>query len=365
MTKISTLAARPRAWLARNRAKVMQAGRMTVASLLTFALAGGLGLPQSFWAVITALIVTQSSLGSSLKAAVDRFLGSVLGAIYGGAVALTIPHQSGVASAFALVVAVAPLSVAAAHSAGFRIAPITAVIVLLSTTGSTLGPIAFAVDRILEVGLGCAVGLAVSHLVVPAHASRVVRNQAARTARLLAQQLDALGRHDDAAIDAQGLPLATRRSLDRLETLVAEAARERRSRLAAAPDAEPLARTLMRLRHDVVVLRRATREADLGPALETPWADASAAAARRLRGIADSLEAGQPPSRDEAALPAAIEAYRGAIDEMRRRQLTRALSTDVVGQIFWIAFSLDQMRRNLDDLAERAAETVAVMRDAA
>ncbi|ACL59260.1 FUSC family protein [Methylobacterium nodulans] len=359
MTIRSHVATRLSTWLSRNRAKLIQAGRMTVSSLLTFALAAGMNLPQSFWAVITALIVTQSSLGSSLKAALDRFLGSVLGAVYGGAVALAIPHQGGVASAIALVVAVAPLSVAAARSAGFRVAPITAVIVLLSTTGSTLGPVAFALDRILEVGLGCAVGLAVSLLVVPAHASRAVRGQAARTARLLAEQLDALGRRDDAAIDAQGLPLATRRSLDRLETLVAEAARERRSRLAAAPDAEPLARTLMRLRHDAVMLRRAAREADLGPDLATPWAEAAAAAARRLRAIADGLEAGTAPPGDDTVFPAAIDAYRAAIDDMRRQHLTRTLSSDVVGRIFWIAFSLDQMRRNLDDLAERAAESAA------
>ncbi len=57
---------------------------MTVASLATFVLAEALGLPQGYWAVITALIVTQSSVGGSLKAAFDRFLGSVIGACYGG-----------------------------------------------------------------------------------------------------------------------------------------------------------------------------------------------------------------------------------------------------------------------------------------
>ncbi|MGY2047183.1 FUSC family protein [Methylobacterium sp. JK268] len=349
-------AARLAVWLSRNRAKVIQAGRMTVASLTTFLLAEALGLPQGFWAVITALIVTQSSVGSSIKAAIDRFLGSVLGAVYGGAVALAVPHHGGVETVLALVLAIAPLSLAAAQSAGFRIAPITAVIVLLSTTGSTLGPIAFALDRMLEVGLGCAIGLAVSLLVAPSRASRLVGIQAARTARLLADQLDALGRRDDAGIDAQGLPLAARRSLDRLETLVAEAAREMRSRLASAPDPEPLARTLMRLRHDVVVLRRAVREADLGPDLAEPWARAARAAAARLRAVAAALEDGTAAPAEDPAFPDAIAAYRAAIDAMRERHLTRDLSTDVVGQIFWIAFSLDQLRRNLDDLAERAAE---------
>src|SRR5690348_1060357 len=132
---------------------------MTASALTTFALVSVLGLPQGFWAVITALIVTQGSVGGSLKAALDRFVGSVFGAVYGGAVAFAIPHDAGAGRAVALVVAVAPLSVMAAFSAGFRVAPITAVIVLLGTSGATLGPFGFAVDRILEIGLGCAVAI--------------------------------------------------------------------------------------------------------------------------------------------------------------------------------------------------------------
>ena len=105
-------------WLSRNRSKLVQALRMTASSLATFALAEALGLPQEFWAVITALIVTQSNVGGSLKAALDRFTGSLLGAVYGGGVAFMIPHADGLTRAAALVVAVAPLSFMAAYSAG-------------------------------------------------------------------------------------------------------------------------------------------------------------------------------------------------------------------------------------------------------
>ena len=177
-----------------HRPEVVQALRMTASSLAAFGLASAFGLPQGFWAVITALIVTQGNVGGSLKAAFDRFAGSVCGAVYGGAVAFAIPHGDGALSrAVALVVAVAPLSVLAASSAGFRVAPITAIIVLLGTAGATLGPLGFALDRILEVGLGCAVGLLASVLVVPARASRSLLDAAARVTRLLAQQLEMLG----------------------------------------------------------------------------------------------------------------------------------------------------------------------------
>src|SRR5436309_11073437 len=55
------------------------------------------------------------------------------------------------------------------------------------------------------------------------------------------------GRDDASAIRAVGMT--------RLETLVGEAARERRSHLAAdSPDPEPVFRTVLRLRHDLVML---------------------------------------------------------------------------------------------------------------
>ncbi|MFH6781038.1 MULTISPECIES: FUSC family protein [Methylobacterium] len=346
--------------LDRQRPRLTQGLRMTAASLATFVLAEALRLPQGYWAVITALIVTQGSVGGSLKAAFDRFLGSVLGACYGGAVAFAIPHHGGASTFAALFVAVAPLTFAATVSAGFRIAPITAIIVLLSTTGSTLGPIAFALDRIFEIGLGCVVGLAVSLGLVPARASRAVTQQAAGLARLLAGQLEALARLDaEETPEAKALPPAVRRSLSRLETVAGEAARERRSRLSAAPDPDPLLRTLMRLRHDLVLLRRAVAEADadvLRVHIAEAWRAAANAAAARLRDLAEALAAGRRPAGDDAALLAAIAGYREAIDGMRRRQVTRTLPTDGVGRIFWLAFTLEQLRRNLDDLAARAED---------
>lgn len=138
--------------LSRQRPKLVHAWRMTAAALATFALAVALGPPQGFWAVVTALIVTQGNVGGSLKAAGERFAESVFGAVYGGAVAFVIPHGDVLGRAVALVVAVAPLSVLAAASAGFRVAPITAIIVLLGIAGATLGPLEFAIERIVEVG---------------------------------------------------------------------------------------------------------------------------------------------------------------------------------------------------------------------
>ncbi|MBV8353456.1 MAG: FUSC family protein [Verrucomicrobia bacterium] len=50
-----------------------------IATTLAYALATALGQPQSYWAVLTAIIVTQTSIGGSLKAAIDRLVGSICG----------------------------------------------------------------------------------------------------------------------------------------------------------------------------------------------------------------------------------------------------------------------------------------------
>lgn len=353
-----------RVWhgLLRHRPLAVHALRMTASSLTAFALASAFGLPQGFWAVVTALIVTQSSVGGSLKAAFDRFAGSVCGAVYGGAVAWAIPHGGDLGRAVALVVAVAPLSVLAASSAGFRVAPITAIIVLLGGAGASLGPLGFAIDRILEVGLGCAVGLLASVLVAPARASRSVLDAAAGVAGLLAGQLEALDRPDgQAPPDLAATASAVRKGLGKLESLVGEAARERRSRLARGPDPAPLLRTLLRLRHDVVMLRRAAgapwHEA-VRDRLARPWSDAARAGAGRLRDLGDALAERRAPAPSD--VPAgAVAAYESALDAVLRHDPARALPVEEVERLFGIGFALDQFRRDLDDLAERARELAA------
>src|SRR3981189_1945567 len=75
--------------------------RVTVAAFGALAIATALNLMLPLWAVLTALIVTQMSVGRSLKATRDYMFGTVGGAIYGGAIAVLIPH-SGAAGLLAL-----------------------------------------------------------------------------------------------------------------------------------------------------------------------------------------------------------------------------------------------------------------------
>jgi uncharacterized membrane protein YccC len=241
------------------------------------------------------------------------------------------------------------------------VAPITAVIVLLVPAITHAGPIASAVDRVLEVALGAVTGLAVSFLLLPSSAHRLVIEAAAGTLERMAR---ALG--DLLAGMAQGLDVDSLhriqdgigQSLVQLNTVGAEAERERSARLAAAPDTGPLLRTLLRLRHDLVMIGRAAvmppPEA-LRARLELPLARVATAATDFLRASGAALRARRdPPSPD--AVEAALDAYAAEVAALRREGLTRSLPGDAAERFFALGFALEQMRQNFRDLHRCVAD---------
>src|SRR5438309_2250966 len=70
--------------------------------------------------------------------------------------------------------------------------PVTAVIVLLSSDAATLGPLGYALDRVLEITLGSVVGVAVSVPIAPPGPMCTFARRQLKTALLLAQIMTAL-----------------------------------------------------------------------------------------------------------------------------------------------------------------------------
>src|SRR5207244_7051057 len=145
--------------LARSRkAQLALALRVTVAAVGAFAIASALHLMLPLWAVLTSLIVTQMSVGRSLKATRDYMLGTVGGAVYGGAIAVLIPH-SGEGSLLALLVlAVAPMAFTGAVNPSLSTATVTAVIVLLVPAMNHANPLDYAIDPLFEASVGAPAG---------------------------------------------------------------------------------------------------------------------------------------------------------------------------------------------------------------
>ena len=348
-------------WLRSHDPEFRLALRVTIAAAIAFLLARLLQLPQGFWAVITAVIVIQGSVGGSLKAALDRFVGTLAGAVVGAIVAIAVPHGSTPTLCLAVMVAVAPLALLAALKPGFRVAPVTALIMLLPMSEVTLDPWMAAFDRVLEIAIGDIVGVTVALLVLPARAHAAVAKGASRIASLNADLLRILldasvlgeGRAGTPAIHAQ-----IRAALKQLEAAADEAGRERRSHLTEEPDPEPLLRSLYRLRHDLVMIGRASSAA-LPPALMERMAEALAgvrdAAEARLRVLAAALAQGREPLPSEA-LDAATKAYATTIEALRGEGLLRTQPGAVIGRFWTLPFAFEQLHQDLNDIARLASD---------
>lgn len=347
--------------LSGRASEVRLAVRVTSAALLAFALARLLGFAHGYWAVITAIIVMQSSLGGSLKAAIDRLLGTMAGALYGAVVAIVMPHADGWELGLALVAAIAPLALLAAIKPSFKVAPITAFIVLVPLSGQTLPPLAFAFDRILEISIGSLVGVAVSLVVLPARAHNLMAESAAKIIDLNAALLNLI---IEGQLAGEGRPslqathATIRAALKKLETAAEEAIRERRSHLTEMPDPEPMVRTLYRVRHDLVMIGRATVRAlpaVIAPSLQAPLIELRAALLDFLRGGSAALrQRGNPPSLEPAE--AALRNYGAAMDALWSNEVIRALAAEEAGRIFALRFALEQLGQDLRDLANRIGE---------
>jgi uncharacterized membrane protein YccC len=295
------------------------------------------------------------SVGRSLKATRDYLVGTLGGAIYGGAVAVLIPHSGEVTLLVVLVLAVAPLAFVAAINPSLNVATVTAIIVLLLPEMNHGNPLDSAIDRVLEVAVGALTGLAVSFLILPSRAHSQIRASAARVLELMAAVLnellsgltrsldnDALHRLQDGIGDA----------LVGLNTIGAEAERERAARLSTGPDTGPLLRTILRLRHDLVMIGRASvvpLPVDLRTRLAAPLTGVRTAMVEYLRMMAAALRTGRgtPAIRP---VQAALEAYAAEVAALRSDGLTRGVPSDVAERFFALGFSLEQMRQNLMDL---------------
>jgi uncharacterized membrane protein YccC len=343
-------------WLAAHRAELHFAVRVTVAGVAAYALAELLALPQGYWAVFTAVLVTQASVGGSLNAAFERLIGTLGGAVYCAVVAVLLPHSGAMTVGLALAVSLAPLAVLAAIIPAFRVAPVTAVILLLGNAGAAEGPVLAGLLRTLEVGLGGIVGLAVSMSVLPKRADAIMCETAERLLGLLAQLLSdlcngLLAQSDATAIGMEHLKI--RALFDRLEVAQKEWNRERRTFLGGESDLAPLPRTLRRIYHDLVLVGRvATR----------PFSESDAARAAPY--AATVMEAGGRFFKDSGAAlgrrttpPGSDEFDRALANLSAHLEGANSANTnEETGRRAVLSFAIEQMQRDIDDLAARMRE---------
>jgi uncharacterized membrane protein YccC len=342
--------------------RLRQAIQTTVAACVSYFLVDAAGLTQGFWAVMTAILVTQANVGASLGLAADRLLGSLLGVVVGGAVALALAdvHELKFAG---LAVTVLVLAFFAARRPSLRIACVTAAIVVLGDP--RLGPpIASAEARMLEVAIGTVVAIATTLFVFPSRAGPAFAEHVTRTLSPLFDVLRvalgaAVGKpFDPESAGAYGARI--RAAFAAGDTLAREARLEVAGYIADSPEPESILRALRRLWHTEIMLIRAVAlplpdvaAQKLGPAIEA-----------LIHAIDDvevqlTLPATAYAAPNLSAVESALAEIEHQLEEMRARGETRDLSMDDIIRLMAFDFALGQLRLNLRDLAERAPELAA------
>ena len=147
--------ARPPTWSLRW-STVLHSLRTAIVAVASLLVARLLRLPSSYWAPITALVVTQSSLGAALAVSSQRFIGTILGAVVGGLVASFFPPHVLIYGACIFVLGLI-CALLRADLPAYRFGGMTASIVLLIPRTEPAWHIAF--HRFAEVSIGLAVAL--------------------------------------------------------------------------------------------------------------------------------------------------------------------------------------------------------------
>jgi uncharacterized membrane protein YccC len=331
--------------------------RATISALLAFGLAQLFAIPlQGLWAVLTAVVVTQMSIGGSLKATADYVIGTIGGAVYACAVAALVPHTTPLAIAGVLALAIGPLAYTAVLIPSFRVAPFTAVLVLMISTQLGETPIVSAFYRLLEVIIGGAVAMTVSLLIFPARARALGLDAGARVLERLARALPRLLAGFQTNVDPREILRVQDeigQAVDAFKGVAEEAERERFVKLETEPDLAVLARTLLRLRHDFVMIGRAASAplpdrlaVRLGPRL----AQIGATAGEYLLANASSLTSrhAAPPVEP---VTIALANYASEIASIRTEGLMQGRPIDEIERIFVLEFALQQLQQDFSDLA--------------
>jgi len=135
---------------------VVHSVRTAVAAVVSVLTARLFRLPEAYWAAITTLVITQSSLGAALKVSWQRFVGTALGAVVGAIMASYFSPHVFVFGACVFILGLL-CAVARSERSAYRFSGVTLAIVLLVPRTAPAWRIAF--HRFAEVSIGIGVAL--------------------------------------------------------------------------------------------------------------------------------------------------------------------------------------------------------------
>jgi uncharacterized membrane protein YccC len=336
-------------WVRESR-HIRQGLKTGIAGLIAYAIYMSFHLPEGYWAVFTALVVTQANLGASWKAALYRTAGSTAGAFAAALVTPVIgmgPVRTGLilfglSALFAFLTTIHP---------SFSAAGFTAALVLL--LGSQIQPWHLAWLRVLYTVLGAVIAFLVGVLVWPLRARDHLRTEIAdfleSSGRLYRTITDANEREGCGDEQFGQLREAVLHGWSRVSDALDEARSEPSfSRFNDAPYAaavqelDHLRQRLLSMCHDTDLYSHAAVVRTLVPELKVLTDET----ARALAGLAASVRDGRSEF-DVSGLNEAEQTLDRRLQQLRDARVTSPFSLDRMLPFWSFLFNLKEIAGSL------------------
>ncbi len=149
-------AQRPASWWSNNQREFAHVLRTTIAAVASLLIARLFRLPESYWAPITTIVITQSSIGAAWAVSKQRLTGTALGAVVGAILATYAPPNALTFTVGILLTGLLCVPLRIDRSA-YRFAGITIGIVVL--VAHTAPAWRIALNRFIEISIGIGVAL--------------------------------------------------------------------------------------------------------------------------------------------------------------------------------------------------------------
>ena len=333
-----------RALIQKHEVAALYALRMGLSAVLAYLAATLIHPAETSWPVMSAIIMSRIGGQNPGGSALDRLIGTLAGA--GVGLLAGFLYRRGVPEYLLLALAITPLAFLSSDRTSFRAAPIAALIVLSATAlakGTGLGP---AILRVGDVGLGTAIALFVSQILLPAFPICALRRQTAQLTRSLSN-LFALAWRDDA--DAREkfarLSLRTRREL-REATILARSVRQKPKDETGETPANQLVAIIGRINATIAFIARALNAAAPSTEMNEAAAPFLHAVRARLAALGEALaHRGTPPPAPE--LDTELDGAVSRIEAFAHANPAAHLDA--------LPFLLQTLRDDLNDLAAAAA----------
>lgn len=344
----------------RESSSLKQGVKTGLAGTITYAIYAGWNLPQGYWAVFAALVVTQANVGASWKAALYRTVGSTSGAL---AAALLLPllGTGAVRAGIALFLLASFFGYLTALHPTFSAAGFTAALILVF--GGVQEPWRAAWLRVLYTLLGAFIAFAVGFLIWPVHAREGLRSKMANILQGAGELYTAVTAAALQALNNEQEVRQLSRQLHDLRRGVTQQMEEARSEFGFArfhaaafqafvDQADQVRRRLTGMAEDSNLYVHAKAQIELLPSLP----ELALCTARAFSDLAEALRSQKKEVHSSADLRRAVRDLDGDLARLREQRATTPFTLDRMLPFWSFAFNLREVADDLEQLQSKLAD---------